>query len=61
MTIFNIIYYLRLGRKHNVSGYSFYHFIYMYSIDFCFKAFSAQYKQPYLGAIVCSIFTFTFP
>lgn len=58
MTIFNIVYCWGLGREHNVSGYSLYHFIYMYSLGFYLKSSSVNYKYPYLGVIACSIFTF---
>lgn len=58
MTIFNIVYCWGLGREHNISGYSLYHFIYMYSLGFYLKSSSSNYKYPYLGVIICSIITF---
>lgn len=58
MTIFNIVYCWGLGKEHNVSGYSLYHFIYMYTLGFYLKSSSTSYKYPYLGIIVCSISTF---
>lgn len=60
MTIFNIIYCWGLGREHNASGYSLYHFIYMYCLGYYLKSSSYSYKYPYLGFIMCSILTFIY-
>jgi len=58
ISIFNIVYCWGLGRENNTSGYSLYHFVYMYCIGFYLKSSSFSYKYPYFGIVICSIFTF---
>ena len=58
MAIFNIVYCWMLGKEHNASGYSLYHFMFMYSLGFYIKKSELQLKFKKAGVLICSLLTF---
>lgn len=58
MTIFNIIYCWMLGKENNTSGYSLYHFIYVYSIGFYIKESDISFRFKKTSVLACSLLTF---
>lgn len=58
MTIFNVVYCWMLGREDNASGYTLWHFVYMYGVGFYIKHACLNFKFTGLWFIVCSLLTF---